>query len=162
MSGAIPAVRRLVATVALVGVGVLVLIAPSLFRRRQPELTGRLCFADSVGPQPGAAVPESTEIAAALGRVADPELDLSIVDLGLVESLRVDSSGNIRVVLGLTTPECPLYATIGRDALEELRKLPGARRVSVRMELVAAWDPSRLSDQGKKRYREAFGDSTRR
>lgn len=71
-------------------------------------------FADSVPVRPGATVPDSSLLMAALGGVVDPELDLSIVELGLVESLAVDTAGNTRAVLILTTPECPFGPMIAR------------------------------------------------
>jgi metal-sulfur cluster biosynthetic enzyme len=165
VSGRSPVPARIIATAALVGAGVLLMLGPSLLRRgRQglPDLTAGFSYSDSAEPAVRAAAPESTEVVAALGRVIDPEIDLSVIDLGLLESLRVDMSGNVRVVLALTTPECPLYALIGRDALAELRRLPGARRATVRLEPDAAWDPSRMTEEGRRKYREAFGDSAGR
>lgn len=163
MSAVKPAVLRVVATVVLVGVGVAVMNLPALLGRGRARLPGvgdRFFHRDSAAPEPGAPPPESAEVVAALGRVNDPELSLSIVDLGLVDSVRVDAAGNVRVVLILTTPECPFIAAIGRQALGELRKLPGGRRVEVRLDPTAGWDPSRLTDEGKRRFREMFGDGT--
>jgi metal-sulfur cluster biosynthetic enzyme len=156
MSASRSAVLRVVATVVLVGAGVVVMNLPALVGRGRAPGAG-LVHRDSAGPQPGAEPPESTEVVRALGNVTDPEINMSIVDLGLLDSLAVDSAGNVRVVLALTTPACPFAAGIGRRALAELRRLPGARLVEVRLDPNAGWDPSRLTDNGRRRYRERFG-----
>lgn len=155
---------RLALTVVLVGVGVVVVNLPALRQRgRGLELTGSLdwVFTDSAAPAAGARAPESAAVVAALGRVMDPELNLSVVDMGLVDSVSIDSSGNVRVVLLLTTPECPYYTVIGRRALAEVRGLSGAGRVRVRLEPNSEWGPERLTEAGRKRFRELFGDGTR-
>jgi len=155
---------RIVLTVVLVGIGVLVMNLPGLLgRRHRPKLSlaPRWYFTDSTGPAPGSPPPDSVVVVEALSRTMDPELHLSVVDMGLLDTVRVDTSGNVRVVLILTTPECPYYAAIGADALAEVRRLPGARRVQVRLEPNADWSPERLTEEGKRRFRELFGDGTR-
>jgi metal-sulfur cluster biosynthetic enzyme len=154
---------RIVATVVLLSLGVLVMNLPALFRRGRgagPNLGVKWFFADSAAPAAEAPAPESAAVVAALQRVMDPELDLSIVDMGLLDSLSVDSAGNVRVVLLLTTPECPYSTVIGRQVVAEIRRLDGARRIQVRLEPNGEWEPERLTEEGRRRFRELFGDGT--
>ena len=154
---------RIVATAVLLALGVLVMNLPALFRRGRgagPNLGVKWFFADSAAPAAGAPAPESTAVVAALRRVMDPELDLSIVDMGLLDSLSVDTAGNVRVVLLLTTPECPYSTVIGRQVVAEVRRLGGARRIQVRLEPNAEWGPERLTEEGRQKFRELFGDGT--
>ena len=53
-----------------------------------------------------------------LAQVLDPELGASIVDLGMVGAITIDSSGHARVHIALTTSGCPLRAQIERDVRE--------------------------------------------
>ena len=152
---------RIVATAVLLALGVLVMNLPALFRRGRgagPNLGVKWFFADSAAPAAGA--PESTAVVAALRRVMDPELDLSIVDMGLLDSLSVDTAGNVRIVLLLTTPKCPYSTVIGRQVVAEVRRLGGARRIQVRLEPNAEWGPERLTEEGRQKFRELFGDGT--
>lgn len=154
---------RIALTVALVGIGILVMNLPGLLRGRHGSklpLSSPWSFADSSGPAPGTPPPDSVAVVQALRRVMDPELHLNVVDMGLLDTVRVDTDGNVLVVLVLTTPECPYSTEIGRDAMTEVRRLPGARRVQVRLEPDADWSPERLTEEGKQRFRELFGDST--
>jgi metal-sulfur cluster biosynthetic enzyme len=92
--------------------------------------------------------------------VLDPEIDISILDLGLVHLLHVDSAGNVSVTIALTTPECPYGRQLGADAVREIKALPGVRRVEVRMDPAIPWDPTRLSAEARERYRRRFTDDS--
>ena len=73
-----------------------------------------------------------TEVVAALATVVDPELDQPITDLGFVRSIRIDDAG-VTVHLRLPTSFCaPNFAYLmASDAVDALRRVPGAGRVSV-------------------------------
>lgn len=84
-----------------------------------------------------------------LKKVMDPELHINIVDLGLIYDVVV-SNEEIRVVMTLTTPGCPLAPVIDKlikRALGELR----ADKVSVELVWEPAWSVRRMSEEGKLR-----------
>jgi metal-sulfur cluster biosynthetic enzyme len=72
----------------------------------------------------------------ALDGVIDPELDEPITTLRFVSSCDVTSDGDVDVVLRLPTPQCaPNFAFLmAADAREAVRRLPGVRRVSIKLE----------------------------
>jgi metal-sulfur cluster biosynthetic enzyme len=72
----------------------------------------------------------------ALGSVHDPELDEPITKLGFVTSSEVTFDGDVEIVLRLPTPQCaPNFAYLmAADARNAVRRLPGVRRVAVRLE----------------------------
>ncbi|MEO0079019.1 MAG: metal-sulfur cluster assembly factor [candidate division WOR-3 bacterium] len=154
---------RVVATLGLAVLGLLVMSLPVLLRRQRPVLTLQqlTTFTDSTPAQPGVVAPGSSALRSALARVMDPELDLSIVELGLVESLAVDTAGNTRVVMVLTTPECPFGPLLAQQALQELKTVPGIRRIEVRLDPSVEWRPEQMTDEAKRRFRQAFGNDTR-
>ncbi len=83
------------------------------------------------------------QVRLALRRVKDPELNLNIVDLGLVYDL--DVAGDlVRVDMSLTTPACPSGPDIMRDAEEQLRSLPGVREVEMNLVWSPPWTPERI------------------
>ena len=75
-------------------------------------------------------------VLAALDEVIDPELDEPITSLRFVSSVEADSDGDVEVVLRLPTPQCaPNFAFLmAADAREAVRRLPGVRRVSIKLE----------------------------
>jgi metal-sulfur cluster biosynthetic enzyme len=72
----------------------------------------------------------------ALDGVIDPELDEPITSLRFLSSCEVTPDGDVEVVLRLPTPQCaPNFAFLmAADAREAVRRLPGVRRVSVKLE----------------------------
>lgn len=72
----------------------------------------------------------------ALGTVYDPELDEPITSLRFVSSCEVSRDGEVEVLLRLPTPQCaPNFAFLmAADARNAVRRLPGVRRVSVKLE----------------------------
>ena len=154
----------MLATVLLVGLGVVVILLPSFIRGGGRRLTVNpfAPLADSGRVPPDTLGLDSTRVMAVLERVSDPELDLSIVELALVYGLKVDSAHNVAVVLALTTPECPYGLNLARATLEAIKLVPGARRISVRLDPSLPWDPLRLSGRARARYDSLFGPAGRR
>jgi len=60
-----------------------------------------------------------------LKEVIDPELDINIVDLGLIYEIDVDDENNIDILMTLTTPGCPLHGIFDELVKKELRSLDG-------------------------------------
>ena len=75
-------------------------------------------------------VPTEAEITEALRPVEDPELHRSIVDLGMVKEI-AQSGGNVRVMIALTTPGCPLKNEINSRVSTAVRALDGVEAVQV-------------------------------
>jgi len=154
---------RLITTFVLVSIGILVMNLPALLRRQRVPAMGLnvpATFTDSARVPAGTPPPDSAAIVTALRRVLDPEIAISIVDLGLVHALHIDSSGGVSVTITLTTPECPYGRQLGAQAAREIKAVPGVRRVEVRMDPTIPWDPSRLSVEARERYRKRFTDDS--
>lgn len=91
------------------------------------------------GPDPGpdrtarllAPVPSAGEVRAALESVLDPELGVSIVELGMVRDVAVTAEGLVRVGVALTTAACPLRGQIGSEVRARVGALDGVRDVAV-------------------------------
>ena len=112
-----------------------------------PTTTPATTPADDAAP-PGDAGLEAepiteTMVKLALRRVKDPELNLNIIDLGLVYEIRVDE-GNVSVDMSLTSPGCPSGPEIMGDVERQLRELPGVRDVEVNLVWSPFWSPERI------------------
>lgn len=84
----------------------------------------------------------------ALRPVLDPELGLSIVDLGLVGDVRRDA-GALVVEILTTSPACPLRETLHENAAAALGASFAGETVEVRASSIA-WLPSRMSDVARR------------
>lgn len=85
----------------------------------------------------------------ALETVLDPELGVSIVDLGLVYDVTINSESVVTITMTLTTIGCPLFQTIESEVKEKILAIPGIKRVDVELTFTPPWDPSRLSEKAK-------------
>lgn len=93
--------------------------------------------------------PTQDEVMKALEVVMDPELNLSVVDLGLV--YKVDVIGNKVIVdMTLTTPACPVGPLIVAQAQEVVRRLPDVEDAHVNLVWEPEWTPERMSTRLKK------------
>jgi ATP-binding protein involved in chromosome partitioning len=75
--------------------------------------------------------PTTDDVRRMLAGVIDPELRASIIDLGMVDDVRVTDDGAVTVKVALTTAGCPLRSQIQTDVESKVRGLPGVTDVSV-------------------------------
>ncbi len=85
------------------------------------------------------------QIMEALEPVQDPELRMSIVDLGLIYDVDIDEDGMVDVVLTLTTPACPLGPLLIGQIQDTLMDLPGVKDVNVEITFTPPWDPRTMA-----------------
>lgn len=84
-----------------------------------------------------------------LQEVIDPELNISIVDLGLVYEIEIKKNG-VKVVMTLTTFGCPLFSLIESDLKNKLKEL-GLKEDEIEIELTfdPPWSIDRMSPSAK-------------
>jgi metal-sulfur cluster biosynthetic enzyme len=93
----------------------------------------------------------------ALREVMDPEIPISLVDLGLIYDVRQDG-GTVKVDLTFTATACPCMAFIHYDIQDRLQREPGVDEVRVIETWTPAWTKSRVSPEGREALRK-FGVS---
>jgi metal-sulfur cluster biosynthetic enzyme len=88
-------------------------------------------------------------LAEALQRVVDPEVAMSIVDVGLVYGVTV-AQGRIDVLLTMTSAACPVADVIVDDVENELdRVAPPDFQIHVELVWEPPWTPARMSDRAR-------------
>jgi metal-sulfur cluster biosynthetic enzyme len=83
------------------------------------------------------------DVLAALAGVRDPELGMSIVELGLVYDVRVEA-GRVAVTMTLTAPGCPLHDVMTTWVRAAVAALPGVERCEVTLTFDPPWSPERI------------------
>lgn len=78
-----------------------------------------------------------------LRRVKDPELNLNIVDLGLIYEVHVTGT-NVQIDMSLTSPGCPSGPEIMGEAEQQLRTIPGIGDVTMNLVWSPPWTPERI------------------
>ena len=98
--------------------------------------------ASAPAPSPAEGLTED-QVRSALRRVKDPELNLNIVDLGLVYDIRVEG-GDVEVDMSLTSPGCPSGAEIMGEAEQALKSLEGVGNATLNLVWSPIWTPERI------------------
>ena len=88
--------------------------------------------------------PTYEELRSKLAEVEDPEIDMSIVELGLVYDITYEK-GDVVVTMTLTSPGCPLGPVIRGEAYAKLKELPGVKDVDVQIVWNPPWDPRTMA-----------------
>lgn len=83
------------------------------------------------------------QVKLALRRVKDPDLNLNVMDLGLVYAIRVDGA-KVNIDMTLTSPACPSGPQIMGDIEKEARSVPGVDDVQVNLIWTPFWTPDKI------------------
>jgi metal-sulfur cluster biosynthetic enzyme len=90
----------------------------------------------------------------ALSEVYDPEIPISIVDMGLIYRVDVDENNNVDVDMTMTTRGCPMHSMITLQAQKRIEKMEGVGSVKVNL----VWDPPWTPELVSKKIKEQMQD----
>ena len=96
-----------------------------------------------VPPVADAKPPTADQVKLALRKVKDPELNLNIVDLGLVYDVLVDGA-DVQIDMTLTSPGCPAGPQIMNDVERAVKAMPGIGELTVNLVWQPFWSPDRI------------------
>ena len=81
-----------------------------------------------------------------LQTIFDPEIPVSIYELGLIYEINILPINNVQVVMTLTAPGCPAAQSLPVEVDQKLREIEGVNDVHVAVTWTPAWDKSRMSE----------------
>ena len=84
----------------------------------------------------------------ALRTVKDPELNVNIVDLGLVYSIQTNED-QVDVEMTLTSPACPAGPEDPAKCRDSLEKIEGVSKANVKLVMSPPWSPERMTDAAR-------------
>lgn len=85
----------------------------------------------------------------AIRQVKDPELNLNIIDIGLVYDVEVNEGGDVQVRMTLTSPACPSGPEIIDQVRQVVSDMEGVRSVDVELVWDPFWTPERMDPRVK-------------
>jgi metal-sulfur cluster biosynthetic enzyme len=90
------------------------------------------------------------EIEKILKSIPDPELGISVWDLGLIYRIEIDvKTKTVTIVMTLTSIGCPLYSLIADPIKEKIAELPGVKKVHVELTFEPPWTVDTMSKEAK-------------
>ncbi len=90
------------------------------------------------------------EILELLKNVMDPEIEINIVDLGLIYEVKYDGEKKIDIDLTFSTPSCPLGDTIVTNVKETIKQKYPEFEIEVNIVFDPPWSTAMVSEEGKK------------
>jgi metal-sulfur cluster biosynthetic enzyme len=84
-----------------------------------------------------------------LKKCMDPEVPLSIVDMGLIYGIDVTENNDVNIKMTMTTKGCPLHETMVDDVKRYTKKVSGVNNVDVEIVWDPPWTMDKMSDEAK-------------
>jgi metal-sulfur cluster biosynthetic enzyme len=91
---------------------------------------------------------EQATLIEALRKVKDPELNVNVIDLGLIYSIQTHDD-QVDVEMTLTSPACPAGPEMLRSAATALESIPGIAKATVRLVMCPPWSPDKMTDAAR-------------
>ena len=88
------------------------------------------------------------EITEKLKKVLDPELNISIIDLGLVYDIKVKNNNDVKIIMTLTTIGCPLFPVIENNVKSALKDLK-LKNIEIVLTFDPPWTMDKMSETSK-------------
>src|SRR5690606_17533374 len=86
------------------------------------------------------------KVIAVLQTIYDPEIPVSIYELGLIYEVTILPSNNVQVVMTLTAPSCPAAQSLPVEVDQKVRQIEGVNDVHVAVTWNPPWDKSMMSE----------------
>ena len=95
-----------------------------------------------------------------LKQCMDPEVPLSIVDMGLIYGIDVNEKNDVNIKMTMTTQGCPLHETMVDDVKRYTKKVSGVNDVNVEIVWDPPWTMDKMSDDAKAMMKQMGSQST--
>ena len=103
---------------------------------------------------------DAEDVRSSLKQCMDPEVPLSIVDMGLIYGIDVNENNDVDIKMTMTTQGCPLHETMVDDVKRYTKKVSGVNNVNVEIVWDPPWTMDKMSDDAKAMMKNMGSQST--
>ncbi len=82
-------------------------------------------------------------------KIYDPEIPVNIYELGLIYAINVDDKNNVKIIMTLTTPNCPVAESLPNEVKNSVKEIKEANNVELDLVWDPPWDKSMMSEAAK-------------
>jgi FeS assembly SUF system protein len=90
-----------------------------------------------------------SDVISKLKLVYDPEIPVDIYELGLIYDIAVDEEGKVKILMTLTSPNCPAAEEIPNDIQNKVRSLEQVKDLDVQITFDPPWDKDMMSEEAQ-------------
>ena len=81
--------------------------------------------------------------------IFDPEIPVDIYELGLIYDVFVDEEMDVKILMTLTSPNCPVAETLPMEVEEKVRSIEEVRNAEVEITFDPTWTQDMMSEEAK-------------
>ena len=96
------------------------------------------------------AIPTKEQILEALQKVKDPEMNISLVDLGMIYDINIEPEGKVQVKMTLTTAACPNGEMLVAQVHKAVEETSGVTKTEIVLVWDPVWDPATMASDSAK------------
>ena len=100
------------------------------------------------------------DVRSSLKQCMDPEVPLSIVEMGLIYGIDVNENNDVDIKMTMTTQGCPLHETMVDDVKRYTKKVSGVNNVNVEIVWDPPWTMDKMSDDAKAMMKKMGSQNT--
>ncbi|MEC7619965.1 MAG: SUF system Fe-S cluster assembly protein [Bacteroidota bacterium] len=89
------------------------------------------------------------KIVRVLKTIYDPEIPVDIYELGLIYDVFVNEDADVKILMTLTTPNCPVAETLPREVEEKVKSLDEVKDAEVEITFDPPWSQDLMSEEAK-------------
>jgi FeS assembly SUF system protein len=89
------------------------------------------------------------KIVTTLKTIFDPEIPVDIYELGLIYDVFVNEDNHVKVIMTLTTPNCPVAESMPLEVEEKVRAIPEVAEAKVELTFEPPWNRDLMSEEAK-------------
>jgi|TARA_B100000809_G_scaffold30244_1_gene26231 FeS assembly SUF system protein len=89
------------------------------------------------------------KIISVIKTIYDPEIPVDIYELGLIYDVMVNENFDVKILMTLTTPNCPVAETLPVDVEDKVKTMKGIKSVEVEITFDPPWTQDLMSEEAK-------------
>ncbi|GEN72015.1 MULTISPECIES: SUF system Fe-S cluster assembly protein [Chryseobacterium] len=89
------------------------------------------------------------EIISVLKSVYDPEIPVDIYELGLIYDVQISEDGDVKIIMTLTTPNCPVAESLPQEVKDKVGEVEGVKSVDLELTFEPSWNKDMMSEEAK-------------
>ena len=89
------------------------------------------------------------EVIRVLKTIYDPEIPVDIYELGLIYDVQISDEGEAKVLMTLTTPNCPVAESLPMEVEEKVGEIEGIIKSKVEITFEPEWEKDMMSEEAK-------------
>ncbi len=89
------------------------------------------------------------QVVAVLKTIFDPEIPVDIYELGLIYDVFVNEENDVKVLMTLTTPNCPVAETLPEEVKQKIQSIDVVNEAEVEITFDPPWSQDLMSEEAK-------------